>query len=89
MWVWVWVWAWAWAWACACACACVIYHLLHRFCAVIHVLFNTINFFFESTNMQLVIPQVTKETATVAKALVEYFANQRRVMNKVIEVITC
>jgi hypothetical protein len=39
--------------------------------------------------MQLVIPQVTKETATVAKALVEYFANQRRVMNKVIEVITC
>ena len=69
---------------------CIIYHLLHRFCAVIHVLFNTINSFLESTNMQLVIPQqVTKETATVAKALVEYFANQRRVMNKVIEVITC
>ena len=54
--------------------------------AVVHVLFTVASFFLGGNDNveDLAIPEkISMETALVAKAFVEYFATQRKIVNKV------
>lgn len=64
-----------------------MFYLFHRLCAVVHVLFYVMDYYLNGLYLieeELSIPEkINKETAEIAQAFVEYFASQRRVLNKV------
>ena len=62
-----------------------------RLCAVIHVLFTVLNYYLKEEVRQdecIFIPlEIGMETTRTVEQIVNYFASQRQVINKVIELV--
>ena len=62
-----------------------------RLCAVVHVLFTVLNYFLKEEVQQeecnFIPLEIELETARTVEQIVNYFASQRRVINKVIKLV--
>lgn len=67
----------------------VLISFYFRLCAVVHVLFTALNYYLKEEEQQdecNSIPlEIGIETARTVEQIVNYFASQRQVINKVIE----